>query len=107
MKKFILRLIDNYQATTKNNKKRCRFVPSCSQYAKDCYMNFSFLKASFLTVFRIVRCNPFSKGGYDPIPLTLKEKKEIKQSMPKKITNDKINPFNMYYKKRYANYKKK
>lgn len=101
MKKFIIRLIDNYQASTKNSKKRCRFVPSCSQYAKDCYTNFSFVKASFLTLFRLIRCTPLSKGGYDPIPLKRKEKKEIKNSLPKEIINDKINPFNMYYKKRY------
>lgn len=48
--------------------KICRFEPSCSSYAYDAYSNLNFFKATYLTLYRIIRCNPFSKGGYDPAP---------------------------------------
>jgi len=44
----------------------CRFIPSCSIYAKDAFNKYSIPKATILTIWRIIRCNPFSKGGYDP-----------------------------------------
>ncbi|MBQ1972341.1 MAG: membrane protein insertion efficiency factor YidD [Treponema sp.] len=46
----------------------CRFYPSCSEYAKQAFLKYGFLKASILTIWRILRCNPFSKGGFDPLP---------------------------------------
>lgn len=86
MRKLAIKLIEKYQASTKNSSKRCRYVPTCSEYAKECYMKFNFFKASFLTAYRILRCNPFSKGGFDPVPLTRKEKKEKKEEIkPPKI----------------------
>ncbi|MEO0304323.1 MAG: membrane protein insertion efficiency factor YidD [candidate division WOR-3 bacterium] len=45
----------------------CRFTPTCSEYALHAYQKYNFIKASFLTIRRILRCNPFSKGGYDPL----------------------------------------
>lgn len=45
----------------------CRFYPSCSQYAKMAFLKYNFFKALFLTIYRILRCNPFNKGGYDPL----------------------------------------
>ncbi|ARM31804.1 membrane protein insertion efficiency factor YidD [Prosthecochloris sp. HL-130-GSB] len=47
----------------------CRFYPTCSRYAIDAYERYNFFYATLLTVWRILRCNPFSKGGYDPVPL--------------------------------------
>ncbi|WP_397389840.1 membrane protein insertion efficiency factor YidD [Polynucleobacter sp.] len=44
----------------------CKFSPSCSQYACDCFTNYGFLKSFGLIVWRILRCNPWSQGGYDP-----------------------------------------
>jgi len=44
----------------------CRYNPSCSEYAKQAYSKYSFLYATKLTIFRMLRCNPFSKGGHDP-----------------------------------------
>lgn len=61
---------------------KCRFIPSCSNYAIECYKKFNFLKASFLTGWRILRCNPLSKGGYNPVPLNRKEKKAKKENKP-------------------------
>jgi len=46
----------------------CKFYPSCSDYSKEAYEKYSFLKATFLTIKRIFRCHPLSSGGYDPLP---------------------------------------
>ena len=46
----------------------CRFVPTCSQYAIQALQVHGALKGTLLSVWRILRCNPFSKGGYDPVP---------------------------------------
>ena len=46
--------------------KSCRFIPTCSSYAVEAYQGFGFCKGSALTAWRILRCNPFSKGGFDP-----------------------------------------
>jgi len=46
----------------------CRFHPTCSAYAVEAFETHNFFKASWLSVWRILRCNPFSKGGYDPVP---------------------------------------
>ncbi len=80
MNKFMIKIIEKYQEGTKNSAKRCRYIPSCSEYAKGCYKKFNFFKATFLTIYRIVRCNPLSKGGFDPVPLTRKEKKLTKEN---------------------------
>ncbi|MCJ7665617.1 MAG: membrane protein insertion efficiency factor YidD [Actinobacteria bacterium] len=45
----------------------CRFYPSCSQYALNAVKKYGALKGGMLTVYRIIRCNPFNKGGYDPV----------------------------------------
>jgi len=47
----------------------CRYYPTCSQYALEAYREHNFFYASWLTLWRVLRCNPFSKGGYDPVPL--------------------------------------
>ncbi len=46
----------------------CRFVPTCSQYALEALEEHGFWKGSRLALWRILRCHPFSKGGYDPVP---------------------------------------
>jgi uncharacterized protein len=47
--------------------KHCRFYPTCSQYALLAYEKYGFFKGSFLSLKRILKCNPFHKGGYDPL----------------------------------------
>lgn len=46
---------------------KCRFTPTCSQYAIESYKKYNFFKATFMTIWRIIRCNPFNKGGHDPV----------------------------------------
>ena len=74
MRKLAIKLILLYQKATKDSDHRCKYFPSCSNYALVAYKKFNFFYASILTFWRIMRCNPFSKGGYDPVPLSRKEK---------------------------------
>lgn len=75
LKKWAIKMINWYQREiSPNTPPKCRFTPTCSQYAKECYENFNFFKASFLTLWRLLRCNPFHKMAYDPVPI--KKKKE-------------------------------
>jgi putative membrane protein insertion efficiency factor len=46
----------------------CRFTPTCSEYGYQAFSTYPFPKALWLTLTRILRCNPFHKGGYDPLP---------------------------------------
>jgi len=46
----------------------CRFTPTCSRYAVDAVMEWGIVAGTLLSVWRIMRCNPFSAGGYDPVP---------------------------------------
>lgn len=46
----------------------CKYYPTCSQYGLEAIKKYGALKGGALAVWRILRCNPFSKGGYDPVP---------------------------------------
>jgi uncharacterized protein len=48
----------------------CRFVPTCSQYAKQAILTHGLARGSYLAARRILRCHPFNPGGYDPVPGT-------------------------------------
>lgn len=52
----------------------CRFTPSCSRYAAEALKVHGFWYGSFLTIYRLLRCQPWCKGGYDPVPLPKKKK---------------------------------
>jgi len=76
MKKLILKIIRLYQKTLSpdhgfgrifNRTVGCRFYPSCSQYVYEAVEKRGVIKGLFLGVWRILRCNPWSKGGYDPV----------------------------------------
>lgn len=70
MKKFILHMIRFYRKYISPMKRGgcCRFTPTCSSYALEAVEKYGALKGSYLSIRRILRCNPFHKGGYDPVP---------------------------------------
>jgi len=68
VKGFVVKLIEKYQSFSVNTPKRCRYSPTCSEYAKQAFKHKNFFYAILLSVWRILRCNPLSKGGYDPVP---------------------------------------
>lgn len=69
MKKVILKLISFYRRNISPlSPPCCRFIPTCSQYALEAVEKYGALKGGLLALWRILRCNPFCKGGYDPVP---------------------------------------
>lgn len=69
MKKLILYLIRFYQNNISPYKgTKCPYIPTCSAYGIEAVQTHGAIVGSVLTVWRILRCNPFSKGGYDPVP---------------------------------------
>ncbi|MNT02819.1 putative membrane protein insertion efficiency factor [compost metagenome] len=46
---------------------KCKYYPTCSEYTKQAILKYGSIKGSVLGIKRILRCNPFSKGGYDPL----------------------------------------
>lgn len=68
MRKMMIKLIEWYQRQTANSNPTCRYHPTCSQYAKEAYTTHNVFRATWLSAWRILRCNPLSKGGYDPVP---------------------------------------
>jgi len=74
MKKILIWIIQLYQKIPFSSHNSCRFIPTCSNYAIEAIDRFGSIKGSYLTIRRILRCNPFGKSGYDPVPI--KEKKK-------------------------------
>ena len=69
MKKLLLRFIRFYQtAISPNTKPKCKYFPTCSQYTYEAIEIHGAFKGTFMGLWRILRCNPWSKGGYDPVP---------------------------------------
>lgn len=70
MKKICIFLIEFYRKfiSPLKPKPTCRFIPTCSEYALEAYKIHGFFKGTYLTVRRILRCNPFCRGGFDPVP---------------------------------------
>jgi putative membrane protein insertion efficiency factor len=68
MKRFFLALIRGYQKyISPMLPPSCRFQPTCSQYAIEAIQKYGVLKGGAMAAWRILRCNPFGKGGYDPV----------------------------------------
>lgn len=67
MKNFLIKLIKLYQVMPLSTHNSCKFIPSCSNYAIDALNKYGAFKGSIMTIGRILRCNPFNKGGYDPV----------------------------------------
>ena len=62
---FLIRIYQKFSFST--GVRHCRFYPTCSQYFVEALQKYGFFKGSFLGIKRILRCNPFCKGGYDPL----------------------------------------
>lgn len=72
MRKVILYLIKLYKIfispVFKSMGIECKYYPTCSEYTKMAIEKYGCIKGIFLGLKRIIKCNPFSKGGYDPVP---------------------------------------
>lgn len=69
MKVAALRLIQVYQRTlSPMMPARCRFAPTCSQYAWEAIARHGLVKGGLLAAWRLARCHPLNRGGYDPVP---------------------------------------
>lgn len=68
MKEFLIFLIRAYQKYISPHKRPCcRFYPTCSSYAIEAITKKGVVRGSLKSIWRILRCNPFCKGGYDPV----------------------------------------
>ena len=70
MKHLLIQIIRIYRKYISPLKGRgsCIYVPTCSQYAIEALEKYGVVKGTYLAVRRILRCHPFHKGGYDPVP---------------------------------------
>lgn len=69
MKRLLLRLIAWYQrALSPHLPDACRYIPSCSEYTRVAIQRYGAGRGSWMGFRRIMRCNRFHKGGYDPVP---------------------------------------
>ena len=71
MKKILLFIINGYQKHISSWLEvkgiKCKYYPTCSEYTKEAIIKYGAIKGSIIGIKRIIRCNPFSKGGYDPL----------------------------------------
>ncbi len=77
MKRLLIGAIRLYRKTLSPFiGQQCRFEPTCSHYGEEAITKHGALRGTILTVWRILRCGPWSKGGYDPVPETFLVKHE-------------------------------
>lgn len=71
MKRILLVLLRIYKiALSPYLGSQCRFVPTCSEYARDAVIHYGAARGSWMAACRLCRCHPFAQGGYDPVPGT-------------------------------------
>lgn len=69
MKRLLLALLRFYKRKISPGlPPSCRFQPTCSEYAMEAIEKYGAWKGGWLALWRVLRCNPFCKGGYDPVP---------------------------------------
>ena len=73
VRKLLIKLIKWYQKIPFSSHYRCKYIPTCSNYAIIVLNEFGAFKGSILTIKRLIKCNPFSHGGIDLPPI--KERK--------------------------------
>lgn len=64
---YLIKFYQNYISKYILVGSHCRFYPTCSEYSLLAYQKYGFFKASYLSIKRIIKCNPFHEGGYDPL----------------------------------------
>ena len=69
IKRFLIKLIKMYQRAPLSTHSNCKYYPTCSNYAIKALEIHGVFKGSLLTIWRLLRCNPFSKGGIDNVPI--------------------------------------
>ncbi|MCH5151757.1 MAG: membrane protein insertion efficiency factor YidD [Clostridiales bacterium] len=75
MRYIAIALLKLYKCTLSKLKgKRCNFTPSCSVYSMEAYLRHGFVVGSWLTLKRLLRCGPWGKGGFDPVPMNIRGK---------------------------------
>ena len=71
MRKVLIKSIEGYQKYISplftSSGINCKYYPTCSEYTKQAIIKYGTIKGCFLGIKRILKCNPFSKGGYDPL----------------------------------------
>ncbi len=71
MKKILIKIIEFYKKSIspwlENLGVHCKYEPTCSEYAKQAIEKYGAIKGTLLGIKRVLKCNPFSKGGYDPL----------------------------------------
>lgn len=78
MRRALLSLIRGYQLLFSSFFGRsCRFYPTCSSYARESIARFGALRGSALALWRLLRCQPFHPGGYDPVPESLPKLRQV------------------------------
>ena len=68
MKNILIKMIKMYQLIPGEFHNSCRFYPTCSNYAIDAIRKYGSIKGVYLTIKRVLKCHPFGKKGYDPVP---------------------------------------
>ena len=68
VQRILIRLVKLYQKMPLKSHTKCKYVPTCSNYAITVLNDFGAIKGSWLAIKRIIRCNPFTKGGIDLPP---------------------------------------
>ena len=71
MKKIMIKFLEFYKKSIspwlENLGVHCKYEPTCSEYTKQAIEKYGVIKGTLLGIKRILKCNPFSKGGYDPL----------------------------------------
>ena len=67
MRRILIKLIKIYQMIPISWHGYCKHIPTCSEYAIEAIETYGAFRGGIMAIKRIIRCNPFSKGGYDPV----------------------------------------
>lgn len=92
MKKITIAIIKLYQKYLSPIKgRKCPYLPTCSNYGLEAVEKYGAVRGGLMAFWRILRCNPFSKGGYDPVPDELKKNSMVKMRFTSKKNRNEDN----------------